>query len=109
MCCRPKRLLLPILRGETDQGHPTIYGERFEPNGPGPYRNDIKGVRNQTHRLIVQRGKQQLYRLDPNGWWEERRDLLATPGALEPRDEAALADLRAALKGYEKALVYEGR
>lgn len=103
------RSLLPILRGETHQGHPFIYSETFEPNGPGPYRKDKRGVRDATHKLMVVNGNERFFRLDPDGWWEQPRDLLEAPDTMSEQDRKQLAALRGELARLKKELVYEGR
>jgi arylsulfatase len=101
------RSILPLIRGEATTHHALVYGEVFEPNGPGPYDKDARGIRNATHRLVVKDGEEHFFRL--GDWWEEGPDLLEEGVERTADDEANLASLRAALADHVERLVYEGR
>lgn len=103
------RSLVPLLRGETDAVHETVYTEAFEPNGPGPYRKDRQAVRDATHTYLRHHGREELYRLQPGTWWEHGPNLLREGAVREKPDEEALVRLRARMDAYEAELVYEGR
>ena len=99
--------LVPLLRGGSMPDR-LVYTELFEPNGPGPYREDRRSVRSATHELVRQRGADELYRIE--GWWEGSPDLLANrEGPLEPDDQAAYDVLFAELEHLTRTLRYEGR
>lgn len=102
--------LMPLVRGEVDQHHEMIYSEVFEPNGPGPYQKDHRGLRNATHRLIVRDGVEGFYRLG-DGWWEASGDLLdpESGDTLTPADQQQLDALRLAMQANIEELVHEGR
>lgn len=101
------RSILPLIRGQATTHHALVYGEVFEPNGPGPYDKDARGIRNATHRLVVKDGEEHFFRL--GDWWEEGPDLLEEGVERTAADEANLASLRAALADHVERLVYEGR
>jgi len=91
--------LFPYLR---DPSHPPlrewVYAEVFAPNGPGPYTEDERMIRDARYKLIVRDGtREELYDLvaDPT----ETVDLLSgTP-------DAAQTAARARLRGWLDALL----
>lgn len=104
--------LLEVIDDPAAPGHEFVYAERFEPNGPGPYRMDRRGIRNATHRLIRGSGADELYRVGVGGvgqWWEEGPDLFGDASLRTEADDQALAELTAELDRIQQTMRYEGR
>ncbi|MCB9675281.1 MAG: sulfatase-like hydrolase/transferase [Alphaproteobacteria bacterium] len=97
------RSLLPLLQGRPGTRE-YLYTEGFEPNGPGPYTQDLRAVRNGTHKLMQRGSAYGLFRIE--GLWEGN-DLMSAP--LSPEDQAAHDALLAELDRWKARLRYEGR
>lgn len=99
--------LLPLLADPDLPGRPFVYTERFEANGPPPYRTDMRVVRDDRFKLVwdANHGDTQLY-----GVWagalDDGKDLL--PGPLDGSAATHLAALTAELGRLDATLRFEG-
>ena len=93
---------LPYLhRPDQASAREVLWGEKFRPNGPGPYDDECRTVRDETHQLVLLPEAELLFRRGP-GPLDETEVLYA--GELDPDDAEALDRLRAALVAEEAAL-----
>jgi len=100
--------LLPILEDparSTDRT--TLYAEEFAPGGAGPFWTDLRTIRNDKHKLIVDAncGSEQFFEYLP-GAHDEGDDLLLG-GPLTPDQQDALDTMRAELATLVGGLTYD--